>query len=119
MRWKNNARHDRQNQTTADKKAMETRTATGKDRFIKVPIWWAEQVTRGLLPANDGGALDAACRDFCAPQGRPLQIGERGVAKVWREPRRQDARSALWKRLDLAKVERRKGKSPIVTLLHI
>ena len=88
-----------------------------KDTFVKVPLWWIQQVTKVLRsPQQVFVAIwllhlhwESKSMKFTLPNGR---LSERGVdRKVKRRA------LVILEKAGLISVERRLGKSPKVTLI--
>jgi hypothetical protein len=96
---------------------VEKSPSKGKDIFVKVPLWWIEQVTHAVRSPQQVFvgvwllhlAWRAGSMTFPVPNGR---LGKRGVD-------RRVKRKALagLEAAGLIAVERRSGKTPIVTLV--
>lgn len=95
------------------------RNKAHKETFIKVPLWWLEQVTRAVQSPQQAFvgvwllhlAWKARCATFPVPNG---QLGEYGVD-------RRAKRLALvnLEAAGLITVERPNRKTPIVTLVVV
>jgi hypothetical protein len=99
-------------------KSAEVKQRQRRDRFVQVPLWWAEQMTKATeTPRAFVGiwllhlAWKAGKSTFPLPNGR---LEAHGVS-------RKVKRGVLHKleAAGLIKVERRRGKSPLITLLHL
>lgn len=90
-----------------------------KNLFVKVPLWWIEQVTRAVQSPQQVFvavwllhlAWDAGSSGFPVPNGR---LGKRGVDRRIK----RKALAAL-EAARLITVERRHGKTPVVTLVVV
>jgi hypothetical protein len=88
------------------------------DKFVKVPLWWAEQAARAtgtpkafvwvwLLHLS----WKAKSNTFPLPNG---QLRDRGVNRLTKHRALRELEVA-----GLIQVTRKTGKTPVVTLLHI
>jgi hypothetical protein len=99
-------------------KSAEVSQRQRRDRFVQVPLWWAEQMTKATeTPRAFVGiwllhlAWKAGKLTFPLPNGR---LEAHGVS-------RKVKRGVLHKleAAGLIKVDRRRGKSQLITLLHL
>jgi hypothetical protein len=91
-------------------------TAKSKDTFVKVPLWWATEAAKatrmpGMLVLIEllHRSWKAKSMTFLLPNGR---LGKNGVSREVKRKKLRDLESA-----GLIMVERRHGKTPIVTLV--
>jgi hypothetical protein len=99
-------------------KSAEVKQRQCRDRFVQVPLWWAEQMTKATeTPRAFVGiwllhlAWKTGKLTFPLPNGR---LEAHGVS-------RKVKRGVLHKleAAGLIKIDRRRGKSPLITLLHL
>jgi hypothetical protein len=99
-----------------DKMLPRRRNKAHKDLFVKVPLWWIEQATRATRSPQAFVCVwllhlswRARSMTFPLPNGR---LGKRG------SDRRAKARAlAALEAAGLITVDRRHGKTPVVTLV--
>jgi hypothetical protein len=99
-------------------KSAEVKQRQRRDRFVQVPLWWAEQMTKATeTPRAFVGiwllhlAWKTGRSTFPLPNG---QLEAYGIGRKVKYGVLHQLEAA-----ELIKVDRRRGKSPLITLLYL
>jgi hypothetical protein len=86
--------------------------------FVMVPLTWIERLSAAKHRATWAIALELLRRDF-KRTGKPIPLPSGQLETKFRINRTRKREALLeLERLDLVRVERRRGRSPTVTVVH-